>query len=124
MVPLWYRTGSVHVTADGFEQTFAVNHLAPFLLTALLLDRLKASAPARILTVASATHSLGSIDFGDLHGERKYSGVGAYNQSKLANIMFTYELARRLDGSGVTATALHPGGLGSWHRAARRHRRY
>jgi retinol dehydrogenase-14 len=103
---VWARR---HVTADGVEQTLAVNHLAPFLLTTLLLDRLKESAPARIVTVASATHSMGNIDFGDLHGERKYSGVGAYNQSKLANIMFTYELARRLGGSGVTATALHPG---------------
>jgi NAD(P)-dependent dehydrogenase (short-subunit alcohol dehydrogenase family) len=98
-----------HVTADGLEHTFAVNHLAPFLLTNLLLDRLIASAPARIVTVASGAHSAGRIDFGDLQGERNYSGQRAYSQSKLANVMFTYELARRLERTGVTATVLHPG---------------
>ena len=98
-----------HVTADGLEHTFALNHLAPFLLTSLLLDRLKMSAPARIVTVASAAQGMGSIDFADLMGERNYSGQSAYNQSKLANVMFTYELARRLEGSGVTATVVHPG---------------
>ena len=98
-----------HVTADGLEHTFALNHLAPFLLTSLLLDRLIASAPARIVTVSSGAQSLGSIDFDDLMGERKYSGQRAYNQSKLANVMFTYELAERLAGTGVTATVLHPG---------------
>src|SRR2546430_6727641 len=98
-----------HVTADGLEHTFALNHLAPFLLTNLLLDRLKASAPARIVTVASGAHTMGRLDFDDLQGERKYSGQSAYNASKLANVMFTYELARRLQGSGVTATVLHPG---------------
>jgi retinol dehydrogenase 14 len=98
-----------HVTADGLEHTFALNHLAPFLLTNLLLDRLKASAPARIVTVSSGAQSMGRIDFDDLQGERSYSGQRAYNQSKLANVMFTYELARRLDGIGVTATVLHPG---------------
>ena len=98
-----------HVTADGLEHTFALNHLAPFLLTSLLLDRLVASAPARIVTVSSGAQSMGKIDFDDLMGERKYSGQRAYNQSKLANVMFTYELARRLAGTGVTATALHPG---------------
>lgn len=98
-----------HVTADGLEHTFALNHLAPFLLTSLLLDRLVASAPARIVTVSSGAQSLGSIDFDDLMGEHKYSGQRAYNQSKLANVMFTYELARRLAGTGVTATVLHPG---------------
>src|ERR1700676_5293299 len=98
-----------HVTADGLEHTFAVNHLAPFLLTRLLLDRLKASAPARIVTVSSGAHTTGKIDFGDLQGERRYSGQRAYSQSKLANVMFTYELARRLDGTGVTAAVLHPG---------------
>jgi NAD(P)-dependent dehydrogenase (short-subunit alcohol dehydrogenase family) len=97
------------VTADGLEHTFAVNHLAGFLLTDLLLDRLKASAPARIVTVSSGAHTTGKIDFDDLQGERGYSGQRAYSQSKLANVMFTYELARRLDGSGVTATVLHPG---------------
>ena len=98
-----------HVTADGLEHTFALNHLAPFLLTNLLLERLTASAPARIVTVSSGAQSMGRIDFDDLMGERKYSGQDAYNQSKLANVMFTYELARRLEGTGVTATVLHPG---------------
>jgi retinol dehydrogenase-14 len=98
-----------HLTADGLEYTFALNHLAPFLLTNLLLDRLTACAPARIVTVSSGAQALGKINFGDLQGERAYSGQRAYNQSKLANVMFTYELARRLAGSGVTATVLHPG---------------
>jgi retinol dehydrogenase 14 len=98
-----------HVTVDGLERTFAVNHLAAFLLTHLLLDGLKASAPARIVTISSGAQSLGTLDFGDLQGERQYSGQTAYNQSKLASVMFTYELARRLRGTGVTATALHPG---------------
>src|SRR6202022_1270538 len=97
------------VTADGLEHTFALNHLAPFLLTSLLLDRLTASAPARIITVSSAAHASGRIDFVDLQGVRNYSGQRAYSQSKLANVMFTYELARRLEGTGVTATVLHPG---------------
>ena len=98
-----------HVTADGLEHTFALNHLAPFLLTNLLLERLVASAPARIVTVSSGAQSMGKIDFDDLQGQRNYSGQRAYNQSKLANVMFSYELARRLEGTGVTATVLHPG---------------
>jgi retinol dehydrogenase 14 len=98
-----------HTTADGLEHTFALNHLAGFLLTNLLLDQLRASAPARVVTVSSGAQSLGTIDFEDLQGERDYSGQTAYNQSKLANVMFTYELARRLEGTGVTATVLHPG---------------
>ena len=98
-----------HVTADGLERTFALNHLAPFLLTNLLLERLIASAPARVVTVSSGAESMGTIDFDDLMGERGYSGQRAYSQSKLANVMFTYELARRLVGTRVTATALHPG---------------
>jgi len=98
-----------HATADDLERTFALNHLAPFLLTNLLLDRLTASAPARIVTVSSGAQARGRIDFDDLQGERNYSGQRAYCQSKLANIMFTYELARRLEGTGVTATVLHPG---------------
>jgi NAD(P)-dependent dehydrogenase (short-subunit alcohol dehydrogenase family) len=97
------------ITADGLEHTFAVNHLAPFLLTDLLLDRLTASAPSRIVTVSSGAHATGTMNFSDLQGERRYSGQQAYSQSKLANIMFTYELARRMDGTGVTATVLHPG---------------
>ena len=91
-----------HLTADGLEHTFALNHLAPFLLTGLLLDRLTASAPARVVTVSSGVQSQGKIDFEDLMGEQKYSGQRAYSQSKLANVMFTYELARRLAGSGMT----------------------
>ena len=98
-----------HVTAHGLERTFALNHLAPFLLTDLLLDRLRHSAPARVVTVASNAQAMGRIDFDDLQGERSYSGARAYNQSKLANVLFTYELARRLAGTGVTANALHPG---------------
>ena len=98
-----------HVTADGLERTFAVNHLAPFLLTSLLLGRLKQSAPARVVTVSSNVQALGRIDFEDLQAERSYSGARAYNQSKLANVLFTYELARRLQGTSVTANALHPG---------------
>jgi retinol dehydrogenase 14 len=98
-----------HVTVDGLEHTFALNHLAPFLLTNLLLDRLIASAPARIVTVSSSAHASGRIDFDDPQGERNYSGQRAYAQSKLANVMFTYELARRLKGAGVTATVCHPG---------------
>src|SRR6266581_1088092 len=98
-----------HLTADGLEHTFALNHLAPFLLTTLLLDRLTASAPARIVTVSSGAHASGRIDFDDLQGERNYSGQQAYSQSKLAIVMFTYQLARRLEGTGVTATAAHPG---------------
>jgi retinol dehydrogenase 14 len=98
-----------HLTSDGLEHTFALNHLAPFLLTNLLLERLITSAPARVVTVSSGAQSLGRIDFDDLMGEQDYSGQRAYNQSKLANVMFTYELASRLEGTGVTATALHPG---------------
>ena len=99
------------VTEDGVELTFAVNHLAPFLLTSLLLDRLKASAPARVVTVSSAAHKDATINFADLQGEQRYAsfGFGAYSQSKLANVLFTYELARRLEGTGVTANCLHPG---------------
>ena len=98
-----------HVTADGLERTFALNHLAPFLLTSLLLDRLKRSAPARVVTVSSHVHARGRMDFADLQGERSYSGARAYSQSKLANVLFTYELARRLQATRVTANALHPG---------------
>ena len=99
------------VTEDGVELTLAVNHLAPFLLTNLLLDRLKASAPARVVTVSSAAHKDAEINFADLQGGQRYAtfGFGAYSQSKLANVLFTYELARRLEGTGVTANCLHPG---------------
>ena len=98
-----------HVTADGLEHTFALNHLAPFLLTHELRDLLVASAPARVVTVSSGAQAMGRIDLDDLQGERSYNGQRAYSQSKLANVLFTYELARRLAGTGVTATVLHPG---------------
>lgn len=98
-----------HVTADALERTFALNHLAPFLLTNLLLQRLKQGPAARVVMVASNAQSMGRIDFDDLQGERAYSGARAYNQSKLANVMFAYELARRLHGTSVTANAVHPG---------------
>jgi retinol dehydrogenase 14 len=97
------------VTLDGLEMTFALNHLAYFLLTTLLLDLLQESAPARVVNVTSGAHSAGRIDFDDLQGERRYRGQAAYNQSKLANVLFTYELARRLDRTGVTANCVHPG---------------
>lgn len=95
------------LTVDGIERTLAVNHLAPFLLTELLMPRLKRSAYARVVTVASQAHTQGWIDFDDLQGERSYSGARAYSQSKLANVLFTHELARRQPR--VTANALHPG---------------
>ena len=94
---------------DGYEMTFAVNHLAPFLLTNLLLGRLKASAPARIVTVASRAHRGHRIDLATIAGPRDWSMMKAYGRSKLCNILFTRELAKRLDGSAVTATCLHPG---------------
>jgi len=97
------------LTADGIEQTWAVNHLAPFLLTTLLLDRLEASAPARIITTASDAHRGAQLPFEDLNAEHSYRGFGRYGQTKLANILFTLELARRLEGSGVTANCFHPG---------------
>ncbi len=94
---------------DGYEMTIAVNHLAPFLLTNLLLDRLKASAPSRIVNVASRAHYGARIDLATITGPRDWSMLKAYNRSKLANILFTRELAARLNGSGVVATCLHPG---------------
>ncbi len=96
-------------SVDGIEMTFALNHLAYFLLTNLLLDRLTASAPARIVNVSSDAHQGSVINFDDLGHRRQYSGWSAYGASKLANILFTYELARRLDGTGVTVNAVHPG---------------
>jgi retinol dehydrogenase-12 len=101
------------ITPDGLETTFAVNHLAYFLLTALLRDRLVASAPARIVNVASEGHRFGRLDFDDLQSERSYRWWRAYGTSKLANLLFTFELARRLEGSGVTANGLHPGAVAS-----------
>ncbi len=98
-------------TVDGMEATFATNHLGPFLLTNLLLDRIRASSPARIVNVASTAHNAArkGIPFDDLQSEKKYATMRVYGQSKLANILFTLELARRLEGSGVTANSLHPG---------------
>jgi NAD(P)-dependent dehydrogenase (short-subunit alcohol dehydrogenase family) len=97
------------MTVDGLEMTFALNHLNYFLLTNLLLDAIKATSPSRIINVSSDAYKGMKIDFDDIQGEKKYSFMKAYGQSKLANILFTYELARRLDGSGVTVNALHPG---------------
>jgi len=97
------------LSADGIEMTFALNHLGYFLLTNLLLDTLKASPPARIVNVSSDAHRGAQMNFSDPQGERRYGGWRAYGQSKLANLLFTYELARRLEGTGVTVNAVHPG---------------
>jgi NAD(P)-dependent dehydrogenase (short-subunit alcohol dehydrogenase family) len=97
------------ISADGFEMQFAVNHLAPFLLTNLLLDIIKLSAPARIVNTSSGIHSRGKIDFDNLRAEQGYGLFSAYGRSKLANVLFTYELARRLEGSGVTVNCFTPG---------------
>lgn len=102
-----------HVTDDGLELTFAVNHLAYFELTALLLDRIKRSAPARIISVASDAHHRARLDLDDLQGEKRWNGWIQYCNSKLENVLFTRELARRLEGTGVTATCLHPGVIAS-----------
>jgi len=96
-------------TVDGIEYQFAVNHLAPFLLTNLLLPRLAESAPSRVVTTASQVERHGSIDFDDLQGRKKYDPQRAYRQSKLANILFTRELARRVGNRGITPLCLHPG---------------
>ena len=97
------------VSRDGYEMTFALNHLSYFLLTELLLDTLKSSAPSRIINVSSDAHQGGKINFDDLMLERDFTGFGAYSASKLANILFTYQLAENLSGTQVTANALHPG---------------
>ncbi len=102
-----------HETKDGFELQFGVNHLGPFLLTNLLLDLMIQSAPARIINVASGGHKIGNIHFGDINLRKNYSIFKAYSQSKLANILFTYELAKKLKGKGVTVNALHPGAVAS-----------
>ncbi|MFX1538353.1 MAG: SDR family oxidoreductase [Promethearchaeota archaeon] len=100
-----------HVTEDGLEMTLAVNYLSRFLLTNLLLDVLKKSAPARIINVAGEYHTKGEIYFDDINLEHNYSGSRANNQAKLADVLFTYELARRLDGTNVTVNCLHPGAV-------------
>lgn len=103
---------SHHVTVDGYEMTFALNHLAYFLLTNLLLDLVKESGEARIISVSSGAHGgCPGINFDDLQSQKGYIGKQAYAQSKLANILFTYELSRRLEGTAVTVNALHPGGV-------------
>jgi NAD(P)-dependent dehydrogenase (short-subunit alcohol dehydrogenase family) len=101
----WHRT----VGADGIEKTLALNHFSYFVLTSLLLPLLRQSAPARIVNVASDAHKGVTINFDDIEFKERYSGWKAYQQSKLANILFTYELARRLEGTSVTANTLHPG---------------
>jgi len=100
--------GQREYSVDGIEKTFAVNHLAAFLLTGLLFDLVRASGRGRVILVSSEIHS-GSLDFDNLQGERRYDFLGAYYQSKLENILFTYELARRADSAGVTVNALSPG---------------
>ena len=104
---LWMPNRTTNV--DGLETTFAVNHLGPFVLTNLLLDRLIQSGPARIVNVSSAAHHRGRLDFDDLQSTKRYGKVKAYADSKLMNVLFTRELARRLEGTTVTTNALHPG---------------
>ncbi len=98
-------------TVDGFEAQFGVNYLGPFLLTILLLDKLKASAPSRIVHLTSMLHTKGTLDFESFRGEKPYKASVAYNQSKLANLVFSNELSRRLEGTGVTSNAVHPGAI-------------
>jgi retinol dehydrogenase-14 len=100
-------------TLDGIETTLATNHLAPFLLTNLLIERLEQSAPSRVITVSSEAQSWGTMDFEDMQSRRKYRGFPIYGMTKLANIMFTYELAERLNGTGVAVNCLHPGSVGT-----------
>lgn len=119
------NAGGVHarheLTEDGIETTFATNHLGYFLLTQLLLERIKASEPARIVNVASTAHYRGTLDFDDLGFEHDYSVMRAYSRSKLANVLFTRALARRLQGTQVTVNAVHPGVVGThiWDHARR-----
>lgn len=101
--------GKREVTEDGLERTFALNHMSYFVLTHLLCERLTASAPARVINTSSDAHHGNELDFDDLQSARDYRGFPVYGQSKLANILFTRELARRLSGTGVTANAFHPG---------------
>jgi NAD(P)-dependent dehydrogenase (short-subunit alcohol dehydrogenase family) len=101
------------LTEDGFEMTYAVNHLAPFLLTNLLLGLLKKTTPSRIVTVSSVAHTRGRLDFENLQAEKTFGGYYAYALSKLANVLFAYQLARQLEGTGVTSNCLHPGVIGT-----------
>ncbi len=111
--------GERTVTQDGFETTFEVNYLSHFLLTNLLLDAIRGAAPSRIINVSSDAHLSGHIDFDDLQGEKKYGATRSYSQSKLAQVLFTRELARRLQGTGVTVNCLHPGVVATnWGRHA------
>jgi len=105
-------------TGDRLETTFEVDYLSHFLLTGLLIDLLKASAPSRLVEVSSVAHYNGHMNFDDLQGEKGYGGWKAYSQAKLAQVLFTYELARRLKGTGVTANCLHPGAVATniWSR--------
>src|SRR2546426_2091091 len=105
-------------TVDGLETTFEVDYLSHFLLTGLLIDLLKAAAPSRLVEVSSVAHYNGHIDFADLQGEKGYGGWKAYSQAKMGQVLFTYELARRLKGTSVTANCLHPGAVATniWSR--------
>ena len=105
-----FPTKQAH-TEEGFEMQFGVNHLAHFLLTELLLDMLQANTPSRVVTVSSTLHKKGAIDFDSFRGVTKYNSQRAYGQSKLANVLFAVELAKRLEGTGVTSNVLHPGGV-------------
>lgn len=109
----------LELSKDGYEMTFAVNHLAPFLLTNMLLESLRASGAGRVVTVASVAHTGGFIDFANLTGERGFNSMAIYSSSKLANVLFTNELANRVEGTGVTANCLHPGVIntGLWRRS-------
>jgi NAD(P)-dependent dehydrogenase (short-subunit alcohol dehydrogenase family) len=109
-----------HLTEDGYEMTFAINYLAPFLLTNLLLAQLRGNTPSRIVNVSSVAHYNGHINFEDLNMEKSYGGWKAYQQSKLALLLFTRELAKRLQGTGVTVNSLHPGTVAThiWSRPA------
>ena len=105
--------GDRQITSEGLERTFALNHMAYFALTAALLDLLRASAPARVVTVSSEAARGGRINFSDLQLERRYLGIRQYCNTKLMNLLFAFELARRLQGTGVTSNAVHPGAIAS-----------
>jgi NAD(P)-dependent dehydrogenase (short-subunit alcohol dehydrogenase family) len=116
-------SGKRTLTPDGLEETFAINYLAPFLLTHELMDKLLSSVPSRVIVVSSTAHNMGKVDMNDLQSEKRFSPLGTYANAKLMSVMFTYELARRLSGTGVTVNVLHPGfvasNFGSGSRAIR-----